>query len=327
MNEQEAKKLENKVIKILKKYITMDDTVIIAVSGGSDSVFLLSLLKKVPCKFVVAHVNHMLRGKASDLDEAFVERISSPGKFSSKKVDITKLSSKEKRGIEETGRKIRYAFFKQLAKKHQAKYIITAHQADENIETIVFNFARGASLQGLCGIQQVEFFYENVVLLRPLIYLSKRQILDYLDFHKITYRSDKSNEDTHYKRNYIRKEVIPKLKRLNSSLTETVSQNINNLEEINDYLKEMANEWLLENTLNSDFSKLNAKSFRQQHTALKKMILIEGYKKIVGNTTHLEGIHLEEVIKIIDQNVGNKAKKMGKLKISLKHQTILIETA
>ncbi len=324
MNNQEARKLEHKVTEILKKYVSLDDTVILGVSGGSDSMFLLHILKKIPCKLIVAHINHQLRGKESDLDAEFVKKHTAPGKFFLKKIDIKKLSLKVHRGIEETGRKQRYDFFQTLAKRHKAKYIITAHQADENIETIIFNFARGASLQGLCGIQQIENSDKNTILLRPLVHFSKKQILEYLKLNDTPFRADKSNEDTQYKRNFIRKKIIPNLKEINPSLVETVSGNIQNIEEINDFIKELANEWLVERALNKAFTKLDAKSFRNQNIALKKMILIELYKKIIGNTTNLESSHIDEVIKIIDQNVGNKSKKLGKLEISVKNQIIHI---
>ena len=327
MNPQESNKLQKSLLTLLKKYISKRESVVVGVSGGSDSMFLLHLLKKLPCKLIIAHVNHQLRGKESDLDEEFVKKSSKGYIFASTKINIQELSEKHKRGIEELGRQVRYDFFTKLAKKYKSKYIVTAHQADENVETVLFNFARGASVQGLCGVQESEVFNKKIILLRPLVYTSKQQILEFLKLNKIQFRIDKSNEDTKYKRNFIRKEIIPKLKEINPQLVETVSKNIENLEEINLFLKQLASEWLSENTLNQSFSKINAKNFRDQSRALQKIIILELYKKIVGNTTNIQRANIDEILKIINSNIGNKKKKLGKILISVKNQIIEVESS
>jgi tRNA(Ile)-lysidine synthase len=322
MNSQEAKKLQQKGIKTLKKYISEKDCVIAGISGGPDSTFLLRLLKQIPCKTVVAHVNHGIRGKESDADEKFVKELSKKFRFHfhQKKIDTTALSKKTKKGIEETARKIRYDFFEELAKKYKAKYILTAHQADDNIETILFNFTRGATLKGISGISELEMFDgKKAPLLRPLLIFSKKQITGYLNFKKIKFCTDKTNEDIIYKRNLIRKKVIPNLKLINPSLIETVAKNSQNLREILDYLQQSALEWISENTLNEELTQFNAKSFGTLPIALQKAILIEVYKNFAGNLTGLEVAHLDEVLKIINQNIGNKKKKLVKAVVTIKN--------
>ncbi|OGJ42414.1 tRNA lysidine(34) synthetase TilS [Candidatus Peregrinibacteria bacterium RIFCSPLOWO2_01_FULL_39_12] len=322
MNSQEAKKLQQKGLKILKKYISEKDRVVAGISGGPDSTFLLRLLKQIPCKTVVAHINHGIRGKESDSDEKFVKELSKNFRFHfhQKKIDTPALSKKNKKGIEETARKIRYDFFEELAKKYKAKYILTAHHADDNIETILFNFTRGATLKGISGISELEMFDgKKTPLLRPLLIFSKKQITDYLNFKKIKFCIDKTNENTIYKRNLIRKKVIPNLKLINPSLIETVAKNSQNLREILDYLQQSATEWISENTLNKELTKFNTKPFRTLPEALKKAILIEIYKNFAGNLTRLEVVHLDEVLKIINQNVGNKKKKLVEAVVTIKN--------
>lgn len=310
MNKQESKKLELKVLNTLKRYIQKNDTVVAGISGGPDSVFLLHHLQKLPNKTIVAHIDHQLR-KDSQKDATFVKTISP--NFHLKTVDIQKIARKSKQGLEETGRKIRYQFFQQLAKKYKAKYILTAHQADENLETVILNFSRGAGLQGLCGMAEVE---GN--LLRPLLQISKSQILKYLKYNKIPFQNDKSNKDLKFSRNFIRQTIIPKLKKLNPNIIETMAKNSQNLRELNEHIKLTAQRWLMQNRPH----KLNAKTLRQQPRALQKVILLEAYKKLIGNTNNLETIHLDEVIKIIQNNVGNKQKKLGKLTLRIKNNII-----
>lgn len=321
MNLQEAKKLEEKVLETLRKYIKTGDTVVAGISGGPDSMFLLHFLRKIPAKKIIAHINHKLR-KEADKEEKFVKEFvkklahSEKTFFYSLKADIKNLSKKAKTCLEETGRKIRYDYFKKLAKKYKAKFIITAHHADDNLETIIINFVRGASLQGLAGIQELE---NNIF--RPLLNITKKNILEYLKLKKIPFKQDKTNKDKKYARNFIRHEIIPKLKKLNPNLIETITKNVKNIREINEHLRENAQKWL---KAQKSQSHLNAKLFKKMPTPLQKIILMEIYKQHVGNTKNIENTHIDEILRIIHQNVGNKKKKFGKLQISLEGGIIKI---
>lgn len=325
MNKQEAKKLENKILEILKKHLKFGDIVVAGISGGPDSIFLLHILKKIQCKIIIAHVNHQLRKDAAN-DEKFVKNLAKNSKsvFEPLEADIKYISKKNKTGLEETGRKIRYDFFKKLAKKHQAKFIITAHHANDNLETIILNFARGASLQGLSGMQELEKISENLFLLRPLINISKNQILTYLKFRKIQFHIDKSNDSTVYKRNFIRHKIIPELQKLNPNLSEVAAKNAENFREINDYLKSTAKKWISKNQLDKNWRKFNAKGFRDQSPALQKTILLEIYQYHNQNTANIESKHLVEILTLIQKNIGNKKKHFGKLTVGLKNNIITL---
>ena len=314
MKQQEQKKLEQKVQKKLQSHIKDTDTVIAGISGGPDSVFLLHFLKQLKADVIIAHLNHRLR-KESDAEEAFVKKISENLKFYSKKCNVKILSQKSKQGLEESGRKLRYEFFNKLAKKYQAKLIITAHHADDNLETIIFNFVRGASLQGLSGMKELE-----EKLLRPLLDIQKKDILEYLKDKKIAFKIDKSNKDTKFKRNFIRHKIIPQLEKINPSLTQTVTKNAAELRKIDQHLKLDAKNWLEKHSESA--TKLDAKSFRKQHESLQKNILLQAYKNLIGNTINIENTHLQEIIDMINKNIGNKKKKMGKITIELRNNII-----
>lgn len=324
MNSQEQKKLEQKVRAKLQEKILPRDSIILAFSGGSDSVFLFEMLKKIDIKhLILGHLNHSLRGKASDDDEKFtiLQGKNNPKMtVITKKMDIAKLAEKEKRGLEETGRKYRYKFFNELAKKHKASFVLTAHHADDNLETVLLNFIRGASLKGLCGMEEV-----NGNIFRAILSVSKAEILDYLKSKKIRFRSDKSNKDLVYRRNYLRHKIIPELTKINPSLTQTLAQNSKNMRNIVDFLEKEAQTWLKKNS--EQKTDKNTISFKRQTfltrpPAIQQQIILEIHRLLTGNTQNIETVHIEEVLKIIHQNIGNKQKKLGQTTITLKNNLI-----
>ncbi len=324
MNHQESKKLEKKVVQILRKYIKKNDKIILGVSGGPDSVFLLQMCKLVTDKIIVAHLDHSLR-KESKKEANFVKKISQSLIFEGRKANSKSLSKKNKEGLEETGRQLRYEFFLDMARKHQSQLILTAHHADDNLETIIFNFIRGSSLEGLCGINEFEKISENVFLLRPLLKISKREILDYLKFHHIHFCIDKSNENIIHTRNFIRHILIPKMEKINPSISETVSRNTDNLNEINSFLKTSTQNWIKSRMSGKNPQQFSAKDFKKLQPAIQKSVLIEIYKDINGTSKNLEKIHIEEVLELINRNIGNKKKKMGALTVNLKNNIVSIQ--
>ena len=326
MNHQESKKLETKILTILKRHIQEGDTVVAGISGGPDSIFLLELLKKLPIKIISAHINHQLRKEANG-DEEFVKKLcqSTNTIFAPLTSNIKALSQKSKQGLEETGRKVRYDFLNKLSKKHQAKFIITAHHADDNLETIILNFARGASLQGLTGMQEMETSNSSITsLLRPLLTISKQEILDFLRFKKLKFRVDKSNNSLVYKRNFIRHKIIPLLKEINPNISATLSKNTENLREINEFLKLSAQEWLKKNTLDETFKKFDAKNFRRLTPALQKNILLQLHSHHFGHIQNIQSSNIEETLSLINKNIGNKKKKFGLLTIFVKNNIITL---
>ncbi len=355
MNHQESRKLETRLFSTLKKYLKDGDCVVAGISGGPDSIFLLYLLEKLQIKIIAAHINHQLR-KEADEDEKFVSKLCHEAKcarahfllkktackshslptqntssqstiFAPLTADISALSKKSHQGLEETGRKVRYDFFKKLAKKYQAKFIITAHHSDDNLETIILNFARGASLQGLSGMQEAENNTKAPSLLRPLLTISKKQILDFLKFKKLKFRIDKSNNSLVYKRNFIRHKIIPLLKEINPGIATTLSKNTENLREINEFLKSTAQDWINKNATDSTFKKYAADAFRtlSGSPALQKTILLQLHNHHLNHTQNITSSNLEETLILLNKNIGNKEKKFGQLTISIRNNIITIK--
>lgn len=307
MNLQEQQKLLKKIQETLKQYLQPSDTILLATSGGPDSIFLFHQLKNYK-NLHLAHLNHKLRPEA-DQEEDYVKSLLPTTQVHTKTQNFTNFT-------EEKGRKARYQFFQDTAKKINAKFIITAHHADDNLETILLNFTRGATLKGLTGMS-----FQNKQLLRPLLNISKKDIIDYLDTNDIKYFQDSSNQDPKYTRNFLRHQVIPELQTINPNLTTTVQKNTDQLREIQDYLESESQKWLQENR------DLPLKKLQKLHPALLKQIILEIYKQHTKNTKNIETIHLQEIQTLINSNIGNKNKQMGALQFSTKNGKLMVQKA
>ena len=231
--------MKNKVIETIKRYNMVDNTecIEVCVSGGVDSVSLLHFINNNINKRVIAvHVNHMLRGSESDRDENFVKDICNKWNIYlvSKKIDILNYSKKNKIGIEECARIERYKFFNEVSKEYNSK-IATAHTLSDSIETFIFNFARGTSLSGLCGIPPVR---ENII--RPFINVSRSEIEEYAYKNKLEYVNDTSNFSNIYSRNKIRHFIIPELKKINKSFENNARKCISNLIDENNFMTNLS---------------------------------------------------------------------------------------
>lgn len=216
------------------------DTVIVALSGGADSVCLLhnfsTICKKYNIKLMACHVNHHLRGKESDKDMKFCRELCRQNDIEIfiKEADVDALSKEQKLSHEECGRNVRYEFFNSLSEKYNAK-IATAHNADDNTETVIYNLTRGASLKGLSGIPKI-----RGSIIRPLINSTRQEIEAYCKTYGLVYVTDSTNLTDEYTRNKIRHKVIPVLKEINPSVAHTVLQMNNSLSEISEYLEKSA---------------------------------------------------------------------------------------
>jgi len=179
---------------------------LLAVSGGVDSVVLLDVLSKLKLELTVAHCNFQLRGKESDSDEQFVKRLSEQYgiPFYSKRFDTNTFAKANQLSIQEAARKLRYDWFNQLIAAHGFAYVTTAHHADDHVETVLMNIFRGTGIAGLHGILPVQG-----KIIRPLLGIKRTAILAYAHQHNIKWVEDASNASDKYSRNFIRHHIIP----------------------------------------------------------------------------------------------------------------------
>ena len=189
------------------------DRVLVAVSGGPDSVALLLCLLAVKQIYAlemgIAHLNHQLRGTESDRDETFARKLAVQFNlvFYGQQTNVRAYARDRGLSLEEAGREVRYSFFEQVARAHGYTKIATGHNQDDNVELVLMNLLRGAGPKGLSGIPPVR---ENCFI-RPLIQVSKNQILDFLKARDQDYMTDSSNTDMRYLRNRLRFQLIPQL--------------------------------------------------------------------------------------------------------------------
>ncbi len=235
---------EQKVLRFIKEneLLSSGEKILIALSGGPDSVFLLHFLNKYKKKFKIelgaAHINHRLRGKDSERDELFCklicDELSIPFYLLHK--DIKSYSKKNKFSLEVAGRKIRYEFFEKISKSNQYDKIATAHNADDNAETVLLNLIKGTGIKGIAGIPVRR---NNII--RPILSLTKKEILDYLEVNRFEYRIDESNLSNDFERNYLRNEIIPLIrKNINPSFSNSALNTSLNLQRLNSGLAEIA---------------------------------------------------------------------------------------
>lgn len=209
--------------------IKKGDKVLLAVSGGVDSVVMAHLFHQAKLSFEILHCNFCLRGKESDDDELFVVDL---GKKYGAKVTVqhfdTKAFKEEARiSTQMAARELRHGWFEEYRNQNNADLVAIAHHKDDEIETFFINLLRGTGIKGLTGYR-----HGKRTVIRPLLFAQKQEILTYANSENLGFREDKSNQENAYTRNYIRNNIVPMFQKLNPGFSETMQGNMKNLEEV-----------------------------------------------------------------------------------------------
>ena len=316
--------LERKVLDTIRKYNLIDegDNIVIGVSGGPDSMALLNVLYKLRdelnINIYVAHVNHSMREEADEETEYVCEFCKNiEVECYTCKVDVCKQAKELKISTELAGRNVRYDFFEDVAKKTNANKIATAHNANDNAETILMNLIRGSGVTGLKGIEKKR----DERFIRPIIECSRDEIEQYCKEHNLMPKYDKSNMENIYTRNKIRNELIPYIKKeFNPNIIENLNRlstivakeeeyfhNIveNTFEKLNitgDNLEENINK---ENNI-SNLCVLKLREFNKLDDVIKSRLILYTISEVLGTSKDVEKIHIEDIIKLCGNNIGNK---------------------
>lgn len=324
--------MKNKVIETIKKYnlIENGDKLVLGVSGGPDSIAMLNILneikmdEKIDLNFniVVAHINHMIREEAAD-DEKFVKDFCKKKniEFYAKSIDVQKLANTNKIGTEEAGRNVRYKFFNEVLKKTNSNKVAIAHNKNDKAETIIMNFMRGSGISGLKGIEEKREQY-----IRPLIECERIEIERYCDEQKLNPRIDKTNFENEYTRNKIRNVVIPYVKKeFNPNIVDTLNRLSELVREEEKYIdkqvKESYSNLMLEE--NKEQIILDLKKFNQQEKVIKSRLVLYTIMRLLATTKGIEKIHVEDIIKLCSNNIGNKYLTPNKnIKVLVKNHRI-----
>lgn len=322
--------MEQKILETIKKYNLIEDgeKVVIGVSGGPDSITLLDALLKIKNKGIikfdvlVCHVNHLIREEAID-DENYVKDYCKKNNIECfiKRADVEKIAEKEKKGTEETGRKIRYEFFNEILKKTNSNKIATAHNKNDNAETVLMNIIRGSGTSGLKGIEA-----KSGNLIRPLIEIERTDIENYCRKNNLSPRIDKTNFENVYTRNKIRNMLIPYIEEnFNPNIIETINRLSDLSKEENNYLENKTKEeyegLLLEKA--KEYIILDLKGFNLLETVIKNRIVLYTINELFGTKKGIEKKHIEDIIKLCKNNIGNKYLIPNKkIKILIKNKKI-----
>ena len=323
--------LEEKVRKTIREYnlIEKNDSIVVGVSGGPDSMTLLSILLKLKeefnLKIYVAHVNHMLRENAIK-DEEYVKEFCEKNNIEIfiKKANISEIAQKEKFGLEEAGRNVRYNFFEEVLKNTESNKIAIAHNLNDKVETIIMNTLRGSGVSGLKGIEAKRKKY-----IRPLIEIERYEIEKYCIENKINPRHDESNDENTYTRNKIRNIVIPYIKNeFNPNIIKTLNRLSEIIKEEDEYVQSETEKIFKEILLTDEKNKIefDPRKFNEQEKVIQKNLILLAIKKVKGSTQGIEKVNIDDIIKLCNNNIGNKLIRPTKqLEIGIKNKRIYIK--
>ena len=305
--------MKEKVLEIIKKYnlIENGDKIVIGVSGGPDSIALLNVIleikneNKINFNMVVCHINHMIRDEAND-DEEYVSNFCKENniEFYVKRIEIEKIAKESKVGTEEAGRNARYQFFHEILQKTSSNKIATAHTGNDNAETVLMNIIRGSSTSGLKGIDVVR---NN--LIRPLIKCNRNEIEEYCKKNNLNPRIDKTNFENIYTRNKVRNMLIPYIKEnFNPNIIESLNRLSDLSKQENEYLEDetkKAYKKILITAKNDEII-LDLKGFNLQEIVIKQRLVLYTINILFGTRSGIEKKHIEDILKLCSNNIGNK---------------------
>ena len=292
----EGKKIYATIEKAISEHNMLEHItrgVLVGFSGGADSVLLLSFLYEMrnrtsPFPILACHINHMIRGEEADRDECFSASFAKAlgVEFISQSIDVPAIAKECSLSLEEAARNVRYCNFQEIIKgRKDINSMCVAHNASDNAETVIFNIIRGTGTRGASGIPPVR---GNI--LRPLIYLSKKEIIDALDHFDIRYITDSTNFENDYSRNYIRNQVISPLSEHFPNVENGFTRFARNLRCDEDYLSSVADGVL------SSGHKVSAKALASLHKSILCRVLA---KMAAEFNTTLESVHFDKIAELI----------------------------
>lgn len=314
-------KVYNEIIK--NNLISAGDKIMVAVSGGADSICLLNILielkDRLNIKLSACHFNHCLRGAESDKDEQFVRDFCSRQGI---ECVVGRADRENKYKSEDQARKARYDFFENLLAGESVDKIVLAHNLNDQAETVLLRLIRGSGFRGLRAIPQTREKF-----IRPLLIISRSEIEKYLKEYHQTFRTDSTNSDMVFARNKIRHKILPKIAEINPNIIETLGNSARIFEDDYSYLEETATKHLADIEVEKRIKSLTLDyhGWSNLHPALKRLVLRLAIAEI-SDLTDISAKQIDEVVDVLESGHGKKYKALPhSLRIGLYSDKIRID--
>lgn len=309
--------------------------VVVAVSGGPDSVCLLHILHQLKTslkiKLHIAHLNHMLRGASSDGDARYVEKLGRSLKIpvTVEAQDVDAYRKEHKLSLEEAAREVRYAFFARMAESVGADCIALGHTEDDQVETVLMHLVRGSGLAGLRGMSPVSHIVRSgrarLRVVRPLLEVSRKETEDYCLAYNLKPRTDATNFSLDYTRNRFRHELVPMLRESNSNVgvairrvTRTAADDLSFIE------NEVAKVWSDAVCVNPVGITINTAAVLALHPALQRHLLRRVMSEALGDLVDIEAIHIESMLEALRKPAGRQISLPRGLTFYVSYDTCLL---
>ncbi len=313
------------------RMINTGDRIVLGISGGADSVCLLLLLLEMAPKYGYeskdiygVHINHMLRGEEADMDEEFVRRLCKEKgvNFICFRENIADYAKKLGLSVEEAGRRFRYQCFDKVAADYGCTKIAVAHNKNDMAETVIFNMLRGTGLKGMSGMQPVR---ENVI--RPILGITREDILEYLNSRNQSYRNDSSNDGVDYDRNKIRHIILPAMREINKGAVEHICQMALEAGNSYAYIHDMAMEDYTGVSDEDGFGKtvsLSVSELFKYSTVLQEHLIHEAIGDVAGEKKDITRKHIMAVVGLLYQDTGKQVELPYGIKARRSYDNLII---
>lgn len=302
-----------------------DTPVLLAFSGGADSSALLHILaedaKANGFKLSVAHFHHGIRGEEADRDAEFCKKEAEKygAEFYLGKADIPSLAKENGTSLEAEARAQRYAFLEKIMRENNIPILVTAHHADDLIESVLMHIIRGSGITGLKGIVPCRSFADDLFIVRPILNATKSDITDYCEGNKIEFVNDSTNSDKSYLRNHIRSDVTPKLYELQPSLPEMFSRLSQSATEADSFIDSVAQRFI---SRECNDNGIPIDSLLALHSALQAKVISLYFEKMCHAT--LERVHINAIIRLCIRSVPHSSISLPDNNMARIEENILI---
>lgn len=324
--------LEQRVLHFIQEHhlVSSQDKLLVAVSGGQDSVCLLHILvrlrEELDIRLHVAHLNHQLRGAEAEADAGYVSELTRqlgiPATI--EQSDVKSYQAQQRLSLEEAAREVRYTFLAEVAKSIGADRVAVGHTIDDHIETILMHLIRGTGTRGLCGLQPKQI-RNSLTIIRPLLTVSRQETADYCHHQQLTPRVDASNLSLSPLRNRIRHQLLPLLQSYNPGVSEALLRTARIASDDLAFLdKEIAQLWgeVVQEQENTII--LDKERFLGLPSALKRHLLRASIERLLGNLKDIEARHIEQMMDALTKPAGKRLSLPGGLIFSIEYDKYLI---